>query len=146
MVNEFMTFSAACQAQGVKFPTSQAEHVHEYSPEFRNLLTGMHIDLFVEIGANPAIGKDYVEGVAVKAIRKLGESDQWDKVAIPLKLLSDILGLTKETADVPVIANLTQTEIDELRAKFEADAKQLEETAKKVAGAVQVVIVDGQPN
>src|SRR5882672_4467225 len=84
MVNEFMSFSSACMAVGQKFTTSSDEHVHEHSQAFRNLLTGMHIEYFVEIGESPSIGKAYVKGVCVAAIRKLGESSQWDKVGVPL--------------------------------------------------------------
>lgn len=138
MINEFMSFSAACQAAGQKFTNSQDEREHEYSGPFRNLLTGMHLDFFVEIGANPNIGKDYVKGVAVAAIRKLAEGDQWDKVAVPLKQLSDVLGLGRETQDVPVLANLTQKDIDELKAKAAAEAKRQAEESKQV----QVVFVD----
>src|SRR6266481_239561 len=105
MINEFMSFSNACMAVGQKFTSSQDEHVHEHSEAFRNLLTGMHLDYFVEVGTNSAIGKEYVKGVAITAIRKLGESDQWDKVGVPLKQLSDVLGLTKDTLDKPVLAN-----------------------------------------
>jgi hypothetical protein len=120
MVNECMGFSVACQALGLKFTTSQEEREHEYSEAFRNLLTGLHLDFFVEIGANPQIGKEYVKGVAVYTIRKLAESDQFDKMTAPLKELSDVLGLTRETADTPVLANLTQADIDEVRAKLKA--------------------------
>lgn len=147
MVNELMSFSAACQAMGQRFTRAEDEHVHEYSPAFRNLLTGMHIDYFVEIGQNPSIGKEYVKGVAVKTIGKLAEQDQWDKVTVPLKELADVLGLTKETEDRPVLANLTQAEVDAVRLKM----KQVEEAQKQIEQAegtqVRVVVVPGgDPN
>ena len=139
MVNEFMNFSVACQAFGQKFATAQEEHEHEYSPAFRNLLAGIHLDYFVELGAHPGIGKDYVKGVAVAAIRKLAEADQWERVAIPLKQLSDVLGLGKETVDKPVLANLTQADIDAARAE-------LARLEKEASVVTPVVIVDGTPN
>jgi len=145
MVNEFMSFSAACMAVGQKFQTSQEEHVHEHSEAFRNLLTGMHIDYFVEVGQSPAIGKEYVKGVCVTAIRRLGQSDQWDKVGVPLKQLSDVLGLTKDTEDKPVFANLTQTDIDEIKMKM-AEAQKKQDEESQAPKPVKVVVVDGTPN
>jgi hypothetical protein len=146
MVNELMSFSAACQAHGVKFTSAKDEHVHEYNPAFRNLLTGLHLDFFVEIGENPQIGKEYVKGVAVYAIRKLAEKDQLDKVTAPLKELAGVLGLTGEDEEKPVFGGLTQTEIDALRVKVEAERVRQEQA--KQAQPVQVVVVsDGdKPN
>lgn len=140
MINEFMSFSQACMALGIKFTTSKEEQEHEFNPAFRNLLTGLHLDYFVEIGENPEIGKSYVKGVAVHSIRKLAEAGQWDKIGIPNKQLADILGLGKETADKPVLANLTQADIDKIRAELKA--KQETESSEKPT----VVIVDGTPN
>jgi hypothetical protein len=141
MVNECMNFSVACQALGLKFSTSQEEREHEYSEAFRNLLTGLHLDFFVEIGANSQIGKEYVKGVAVYTIRKLAESDQFDKMTAPLKELSDVLGLTRESADTPVLANLTQADIDEVRAKLKA-----KEVVKNEALTAVTQALDKKPN
>lgn len=141
MINEFMNFSVAAQAAGQKFTTSAEEREHEYSPAFRSLLQGLHMQFFVEMGDHPQIGKAYVKGVCVTAIRKLAESDQWEKVAIPLKQLSDVLGLTKEVADQPVIGTVTQAKIDELKAEIAAEEqkeKQLEKATKD--------ILEGKPN
>lgn len=144
MTNEFMRFSVACQAVGVEFKTAAEEHVHEFSDEFRNLLTGMHIHYFVEIGAelssNPSAVKDYVSGVAVRAIRELGQSGQWEKVAIPLKELSDIYGLKDVAVDTPVLGNLTQSEIDTIRKSLE------DSEAGKNSQPISVIVVDKAPN
>ena len=146
MINEFMSFSSACMAVGQKFTSSQDEHVHEHSEAFRNLLTGMHLDYFVEVGTNSSIGKEYVKGVAVTAIRKLGESDQWDKVGVPLKQLSDVLGLTKDTGDKPVLANLTQADIDKIRLELKEKAEAEKAEQKASESKTIVVVLGDKPN
>jgi len=137
MVNELMSFSAACQAYGRKFTTATEEHEHEYSPAFRNLLAGMHLDFFVELGSNPTIGREYVLGVATHAIRKLNETGQYDKVTAPLKEISDVLGLTRDPEEKPVLFNLTQADIDKARLELK------EREAAQKTEVVSVVVVDG---
>jgi hypothetical protein len=139
MVNEFMNFTQAAMALGIKFETSQEERMHELNPAFRSLLAGMHMEFFIELGEQPGIGKEYVKGVCVTAIRKLAESNQWDKVPIPLKQLSDVLGLSKGVEDRPVLANLTQADIDKIRTELKAK----EETDKKEP---TVVVTGTKPN
>jgi hypothetical protein len=68
------------------------------------------------------------------AIRRLGEQEAWEKIAIPAKLVSDILGFTKDGVEAPVFANLTQKDIDDIRARVKAQQEQV---------AQAILVVDG---
>jgi hypothetical protein len=55
--------------------------------------------------------------------------DQWDKVAMPGKLLADLMGwLEKVPEDQHVLGNLTQAEIDVLKNKI-SEARKAESDA-----------------
>jgi hypothetical protein len=142
MVQEHMSFSAACQALAVKFDNSAAERAAQYCEPFRNVLNALGFKYHALTGDNPLMTKGFLAGVLVDSIRRLMEQDQPDKVAVPGKLLADLMGWLEIKPDVPVIANLTQSEIDELRTKVEA-----EKAKASQATPVQVVVIDGgKPN
>jgi hypothetical protein len=136
MTTEHMSFSAACQALGTKFDNSAAERAAQYCEPFRDVLNALGFKYHALTGDNPLLTKGYLTGILVDAMRRLMEQDQPDKVAVPGKLLADLMGWLEQAPDAPVIANLTQSEIDELRTKVEAEKQ-------KQAQPVQVVIVDG---
>lgn len=118
MVQEHMSFSAACQALGKTFDNSAAERAAQYAEAFQNILDALNYKLHARTGDNPFLTKGFIKGVLVTAIRRLGESEQWDKVAIPAKLIADMEGWNKTDAAAPVLLNLTQKEIDDLKAKY----------------------------
>jgi hypothetical protein len=136
MVHEAMSFSAACQARGVKWEDSKAEHAAEFCEAYQNVLDGIRFQYFANTGNNPLLTKAYAAGQTVKAIDRLMQMDQPDKIAVLVKALGDLMGWFEVKPDVPVIANLTQDDIDRLREEVKAkEATQ--------AQPVQVVIVDG---
>lgn len=138
MVQEHMGFSPACQALGVKFDDSASERSQQYSEAFQNILDAISFKFYARIGDNPLLTKGVLAGTLQTAIRKLGEMDQWDKVAVPGKLLADLMGwLEKAPEDLQVIGNLTQADIDKIRADLKA-----QEDASKTT----VVVLDGTPN
>lgn len=139
MTQEHMSFSSACQALAVKFESSTAERAAQYCEPFRNVLNALGFKYHALVGDNPLLTKGYLAGVLVDSIRRLMEQDQPDKVAVPGKLLADLMGWLETLPDTPVLANLTQDDIERLRA--EVKAKEVEQA--KIANAVQVVIVDG---
>jgi hypothetical protein len=139
-IQEHMSFSGACQALGVKFDNSAAERAAQYSESYRDILNALGFKYYALTGDNPLLTKGYLAGVLVDSMRRLMEQDQPDRVAVPGKLLADLMGWLEQKPDVPVIANLTQSEIDELRAKVEA------EKAKQTQPVQVVVISDGKPN
>lgn len=138
MVKEGMSFTSACMAQGKKFTTGQEEHEAKYSDVFQNILDALTFKFYARIGGNPLLTKDVLAGTLMTAVRRLGESEQWEKIAMPGKLLSDLMGWTKDSANVPVFANLTQREIDEIRAKLREE----EDEPKQV----QVVVLGSEAN
>jgi hypothetical protein len=138
MIQEHMSFSAACLALGKKFENTASERTAQYSEAFQNILDALSYRFYARIGDNPMLTKGVLAGTLMTAIRKLGEMDQWDKVAMPGKLLADLMGwLEKHTEDAVVIGNLTQSELDRVRAELKAQEEQTKTT---------VVVVDGTPN
>jgi hypothetical protein len=137
MIQEFMSFSAAALALGVKFENTADERGIQHSEAFQNILDALSYRFYARIGDNPLLTKGVLAGTLMTAIRRLGEMDQWDKVAMPGKLLADLMGWTEKAPEnEKVIGNLTQSDIDKIRA----DLKAQEEQAKTV------VVVDGTPN
>jgi hypothetical protein len=136
MVQEHMSFSAACLALGQKFDNSASERSAQYSDAFQNILDAISFRFYARIGDNPLLTKGVLAGTLMTAMRRLGEMDQWDKLAVPGKLLADLMGWLETKEDAPVIGNLTQNDIDKIRA----DLKAQEEAVKTV------VVVDGTPN
>ncbi len=141
MVQEAMSFSAACMAMGVNFDNTQAERAAQYCEPFRNILYALEFKYFGDIGDNPLLTKGYLAGRLVWAIDELSRQGQPDKVSMPGKLLADLMGWLKETPDAPVFANLSQADIDKLRVELKAKQQEQEQTAQ----TVQVVVVDGKP-
>lgn len=140
MTQEHMSFSAACQALGTRFPNSTSERAAQFCEPFRDVLNALGFKYHALTGDNPLLTKGYLTGVLVDAIRRLMEMDQPDKIAVLGKLLADLMGWTEVQSDAPVAFGLTQTQIDELRAKIEDE----EAAAAKIP--IKVVVVDGQPN
>lgn len=136
MVQESMSFSGACLALGQQFNDTASERAAQYSEAFRNILDALEFRYFARTGDNPLLTKGYLAGRLVWAIDELAKQGQADKIAMPGKLLADLMGWLDEKPDVPVIGNLTQNDIDEIRAKLKAQ----EEAVKTV------VVVDSTPN
>lgn len=143
MVQEHMSFSAACLALGQKFDNTASERSAQYSDAFQNILDAISFKFYARIGDNPLLTKGVLAGTLQTAIRKLGEMDQWDKVAVPGKLLADLMGwLESQSEDVPVIGNLNQAEIDKIRAELKAS-----EAAEKIVPPTDgTPPVDKKPN
>lgn len=136
MTQEHMNFSNACMALGVKFDNTAAERAAEYCEEFRNVLNAINFKFYASIGDNPLLTKSVLAGTLMTAVRRLGEMDQWDKIAVPGKLLAELMGWTEHTEDAPVIGNLTQSDIDKIRADLKAQESEVK----------NIVVVDGTPN
>jgi len=141
MIQEHMNFSAACQALGVKFDDSAAERAARYCEAFRSVLSALEMRYYALDGDNPLLTKGVLAGILMDALRRLRELDQPDKVAMPGKLLADLMGWLSEAPEKVTEFGLTQTQIDELRAK-------VEEEQKKQSQVQQItVVVDGSnPN
>lgn len=140
MIQEFMSFSAAALALGIKFDNTADERASQHSEAFQNILDALTFKFYARIGDNPLFTKGVLTGTLQMAIRKLGESDQWDKVAMPGKLLAELMGwLEKAPEDQKAIGNLTQADIDKIRADLKAQEEQTGEHKT-------LVIVDGTPN
>jgi hypothetical protein len=124
MIKEHMSFSAACQALGVKFDNTAAEQAAEFTDAFQNIVDLLGFKFHARIGNNPLLTKEVMAGWLVDAIRRLGQQNQFDKIAIPAKLLSDIKGWTKEQQNTPLILNLTQKDLEELKEKAQKAAEE----------------------
>ena len=141
MVQEHMSFSAACLALGVKFDNSASERSAQYCDAFQSILDAISFRFYARIGDNPLLTKGVLAGTLMAAVRRLGEMDQWDKIAVPGKLLADLMGwLEKRDEEAPVIGNLTQADIDKIRQELKAQ----EEASKTTEGLP--VVPSGTPN
>lgn len=140
MVKEHMSFSNASQALGRRYETAAEELVDRYSDAFQNVLDAIGFKFYSRIGDNPMLTKGVLAGVLMTAVTKLGEQDNWQSIHMPGKLLADIMGWypLADESNRPILANLTQRDIDELKAKAAAEAKRQAEESKQV----QVVFVD----
>lgn len=148
MIQEGMSFSAAAQALGIKFDNSAAERAAQYCEAFQNIVDALEFKYYGRTGNNPMLTKGYLAGAYVWALRRLREQDQPDKVATVGRELANLMGWNEEADDSkPVFANLTQTEINELRAKVEEQKRAAEAEKRAAEGKVQVVVVpSGDPN
>jgi len=136
MIQETMSFSAACQALGTKFDNSASERAAQYSEAFRNILDALEFRYFARTGDNPLLTKGYLAGRLVWAIDELARQGQADKIAMPGKLLADLMGWLEEAPNTPVLANLTQEDIDRVRAEL----KEREVADKDVKKATEFII------
>jgi hypothetical protein len=144
MIQEHMSFSAACLALGKKFNSTASERAAQYSEPFQNILDALSYRFYARIGDNPLLTKGVLAGTLMTAIRRLGEMDLWDKVAVPGKLLADMMGWTeKAPEDQKVIGNLTQADIDKIRADLKA-TEELEKAPK--APVVVETLPEKKPN
>ncbi|SRR6266436_1875655 len=137
MVKEHMSFTSACMALNRKYESGQQEMVDRYSDAFQNVLDALEFKFYSRIGDNPLLTKGVLAGALMTAIRRLGEESNWASVHMPGKLLADLMGWTSETPDTPVIANLSQADIDRIRAEL----KTKEETEAKTDSKAITVIV-----
>lgn len=133
MIQEHMSFSAACQALSVKFDDAASERAAQYSEAFRDIVDALSFKFHARTGGNPLLTKEVILGWLTVAIQKLGEANQWDRVSIPAKLMADMQGWTKSEGNPPVIFNLSQKDIDELKTKLKEDAER-DEIAEKSTG------------
>lgn len=139
MIQETMSFSAACLALGVKFDNTASERAAQYCDAFRNILDALEFKYYARTGDNPLLTKGWLAGKLVWAIDELARQNVPDKIAMPGKLLADIMGWTEEAPDTPVLANLTQADIEAARAE-------LARLEKEATSTVPVVVIDGTPN
>ena len=146
MVQEGMGFSKACQALGVKFDSSAAERAAEYSEAFRNILDALEFRYFARTGDNPLMTKGWLAGRLKWAIDRIAQQDQPDKLSGLAKVLADLMGWfpKEEDASRPVLGNLTQDQINTIKADLEA--KQKEQVQNTIEQKIEPVVDDVKPN
>lgn len=118
MVHEDMTFSLACQSLGRRFATAEEERKYETRVSFQDLLNETENRYFERIGANPSLIKPVAIGRLVKAIRRMDQAGQFDKIPSAVDILSKVAGWTKNEQPISVLATMSQSELDEVRKKI----------------------------
>lgn len=132
MVREDLSFSASCQANGVKFAQASEERNHERRASFQKIYWGYRNKFHQAIGSDPNLTKEMVMGVLARTIVKLEETKDYDKIATATKTLSDIAGWTKSEPTMAVVGTLTQAEIDAVKERLRVlGAKVAEPETKK---------------
>lgn len=134
MVREGLTFSAACQAQGIKFASAKEEASHERRKSFQRKFWAMRNAYHSEIGSNPALNKEVAIGIGMDSLKRLGERGEDDKVATLLKTIADIAGWLRDETQVSIVTGFSQQELDAIKAK----AKQLANIVKEPVKDIKV--------
>jgi hypothetical protein len=122
-IREGLSFSAACQALGIKFATSSEERKHERRKAYQRLYWALRNAYMDEVGSDPSLTKEVIMGVLARTVVKLEESGNFDKIASAAKTLSDIAGWTREGTEVTIVGGMSHQELEALKAKARALAQ-----------------------
>lgn len=120
MVRLGVNFSVACQALGIKMANSAEERKHERRKSFQRRYWSVRNNYYEAIGSDPTINKSVAVGIGMRALQRLEEKGEDDKVATLLKTVSEIAGWTKPEGTASVVLGLNQSEIDAVKLKLKA--------------------------
>jgi hypothetical protein len=130
IVRRILTLRQAAQQLGVDISPQQADNI-QGRMRFQDELEEARLKYYAEIGANPRLTKDAVVGQLFLLALRLTEDREDAKAADALLKLAKVQNWTsgEDYKDKPVYGNLSQAEIDRLRA--EINAKQEQKQAAK---------------
>jgi hypothetical protein len=118
MVRQNLTLRQAAQQLGQDLNPQQADNIAGRI-RFQDALEEARLKYYAEIGSNPRLTRDAVVGQIFKLAGRLTADREDYKAADALLKLAKIQGwIAGEGADKPVLANLTQDDIDRLRGEL----------------------------
>lgn len=141
MVRQNLSLRQAAQQLGQEITPQQADNIAGRI-RFQDALQEARLEYYREVGSNPRLTKEAVVGQLFKLAERLANDREDYKAADALLKLAKIQGWTSgEGGAQPVFANLTQADIDRLKAEIRAKQEQrgqnqpAEETAKEAGEA-----------
>jgi hypothetical protein len=124
MVKYDLSLRQAAAELGKDVSVEQAEILKDRKL-FKEALESARLAHYAEIGSDPRVTRDAIVGQIFKLAGRLTADREDAKAADSLLKLAKIQGwIAGEGADKPVIANLTQDDIDRLRAEIKAKQQQ----------------------
>ena len=124
IVRRILTLRQAAQQLGVDITPQQADNI-QGRIRFQDALEEARLKYYAEVGSNPRLTKEAITGQLYKLAERLAEDREDYKSADTLLKLAKVQGwLYGEGGAQPVLANLTQDDIDRLRAEIKAKQQQ----------------------
>jgi hypothetical protein len=132
IVRRQLSLRQAAQQLGVDITPQQADNIAGRI-RFQDALEDARLAYYAAIAANPKLTKDAVVGQLFVLAQRLAADREDFKAADALLKLAKVQGwINGEGADKPVLANLTQADIDRVRAEYRAKQQQTASEEKEV--------------
>lgn len=131
IVRRILTLRQAAQQLGVDITPQQADNI-QGRIRFQDALEEARFKYYAEIGSNPRLTKNAVVGQLFLLALRLTEDREDAKAADALLKLAKVQNWTsgEDYKDKPVFGNLSQADIDRLRAEVNAKQKEQERASK----------------
>jgi hypothetical protein len=133
IVRRILTLRQAAQQLGVDITPQQADNI-QGRIRFQDALEETRLTYYAEVGSNPRLTKEAITGQLYKLAERLAADREDYKSADTLLKLAKVQGwINGEGGAAPVIANLTQADIDRLRAEIKAKQQEQEQAQTEPA-------------
>jgi hypothetical protein len=131
VVRQILTLRQAAQQLGVDITPQQADNI-QGRLRFQDALEEARLKYYAAVGANPRLTKDAVVGQLFMLAQRLAADGEDAKAADALLKLAKVQNWTsgEEYKDKPVLGNLSQADIDRLRAEINAKQEEQEQASK----------------
>jgi hypothetical protein len=126
IVRQILTLRQAAHQLGVDITPQQADNI-QGRLRFQDALEEARLKHYAAVGANPRLTKDAVVGQLFMLAQRLAADGEDAKAADALLKLAKVQNWTsgEDYKDKPVLGNLSQAEIDRLRAEVNAKQEKL---------------------
>ncbi len=133
IVRRILTLRQAAQQLGVDITPQQADNISGRI-RFQDALEEARLAYYAEVGSNPRLTKEVITGQLYKLAERLAADREDYKAADALLKLAKVQGwINGEGSAQPVLANLSQADIDRIRGELKA--KQQQEQASETQPA-----------
>jgi hypothetical protein len=131
IVRRILTLRQAAQQLGVDITPQEADNI-QGRMRFQDALEEARLKYYAAVGANPRLTKDAVVGQLFMLAQRLAADGEDAKAADALLKLAKVQNWTsgEEYKDKPVYGNLTQADIDRLRAEVNAKEEEQKQASK----------------
>ena len=133
IVRRILTLRQAAQQLGVDITPQQADNISGRI-RFQDALEEARLAYYAEVGSNPRLTKEAVVGQLFTLASRLAADREDAKATEALFRLAKVMGwINGEGSAQPVLANLSQADIDRIRGELKA--KQQQEQASETQPA-----------
>ena len=132
IVRRQLSLRQAAQQLGVEISPQEADNI-QGRIRFQDALEEARLTYHQEIGSNPRLNRDAVVGQMFKLAERLAADREDYKSADTLLKIAKIFGWTSGEDDYkakPVFGNLTQADIDRIRAELKAKQDSAKEASE----------------